>query len=141
MAGYLKGLWDNYWVTIIGIGLTILFFGGEKLMAWLGQLAQRMLGGTSVNINLPKGDAMATPDLPGFRPESAKCKECQAEHERSLRNKADIENIQADIKEFKKAIFAKLDIVAEGIGKIEISVATLTTIVKYQNGRKGGADV
>lgn len=68
----------------------------------------------------------ATPPVPSITPPNQTfCAACQAEHERSLANKAGIEKLDGEFSSFKRDIFQKLDDINNGVTEIRVTVAEM----------------
>jgi hypothetical protein len=97
--------------------------GGGALLV---QLLKKLLG-RDVEIKLGEMPTKA----PCIVVDPKKCPAHQAEHERSMENKAKYEKLEGDFKEFRKIIFEKLEVIEGGIGELKVAIARLIVKSEY----------
>ena len=114
--------------------------GGGKLLL---DLLKKLVGHESVNINLAGGKMSG---------ELKECKTCglivdpkncplhQVEADRSVRNKEEIAEVKADLKDSREHLWKKLDAMDVTLGEIKVAVAKLVVKSEYQQSGRGGKE-
>ena len=114
--------------------------GGGKLLL---DLLKKLVGHESVSINLAGGEMsgkLKECKTCGLMVDPKMCPLHELEADRSVRNKEEIAEVKADLKDSREHLWQKLDAMDVTLGEIKVAVAKLVVKSEYQQSGRGGKE-
>jgi hypothetical protein len=117
---------DHILIAMVAVVIALVL-GGKNLGELLNKLFKKT-GDVTVNVPIPNGvvpEKCPVIAAGGLMVNPEQCVAHKAEHERSKRNEAAIEALQANLHETRRALFGKLDAIDTNVTEVKVAVAGL----------------